>query len=156
MAAEIVVLQKLFEVVGHADEIQLDHAFYQVDARWMHVPENEALLVQVAKGFDQLPKHAESLDEVEFLLAKVLPILDVIRAYVHELKDSLMPISVKELRLGFELQQVFVFELVNLLCQLLCLGLLELVQCGYVNHGDHLIARILIACRDTHETIFVF
>ena len=47
MAGVSDVLDQLFEIVRHANQIQLDDAVGQVNASRVHVPEHEAFLVNM-------------------------------------------------------------------------------------------------------------
>ena len=57
VTAEALVLQQFLEIVGHADQVQLDDPVVHVNPRWMHVPENLAQFVHMVDAFGELPEY---------------------------------------------------------------------------------------------------
>ena len=56
MAAEALVLQKLLEVVWHANEVELDLAIFHVDPCRVHISKYHAFLVHMRYPGAQLPE----------------------------------------------------------------------------------------------------
>lgn len=54
MSTKALVLQKLLEVVGHSNKIQLDEVTTHVDPRRVHISKNQSLIMHMANAFSQL------------------------------------------------------------------------------------------------------
>ena len=88
MAAECLTLEQLFEIIGHADEVELHRRSYQVDSGWVDVSVDQALLVDASNGEAHLPEDAEHLNRREWALAERLPILRMLRALLGKVDEA--------------------------------------------------------------------
>lgn len=88
MAAECLTLEQLFEIIGHANEIELHCRSYQVDPGRMDVSVDQALLVDASNGEAHLPEDAEHLNRREWTLAEGLPVLRVLRALLGKVDEA--------------------------------------------------------------------
>ena len=78
MARVTCALQQLFEVVGEADEVEFAQAVRVVDARWVDVPVDDSIRVQVGDGAGELSENAEGFLRGIVVLAELLPCRDMV------------------------------------------------------------------------------
>lgn len=57
MATESLVLQKLFEVVGHAYQVQFNNTFAQMDTSWVDISKYEVVLMNMNQTEAKLSKY---------------------------------------------------------------------------------------------------
>lgn len=95
MTTKALILQQLLEVVGHADQVELDVSVAHVDACWMHISEYLSLLVHVVYALCKLPENRDNLVQRELSFAKRLPRRDVVRTFAAHLQEATGHVTVK-------------------------------------------------------------
>ena len=89
MSTKVFILEELLEVVGHADQIDLDHLVDAMDTSWMHVSEDyTALLVNMVNTLNELSEHRDGLLQRHWLLAEALPLRNVLWALTCDLHQA--------------------------------------------------------------------
>ena len=73
MTREALIFQKLLKVVWHSDHIELDYSIFQMYSRWMNVPKNHVLIMNMANSVTQLSENRNSLMEIKRPLAEAFP-----------------------------------------------------------------------------------
>ena len=98
MPTEIIVLYQFFKVVRHTKQINFDNSIHTVDTSWMHISENEPILVMdVAHPLRKLSEDWQSLLQRHLSLAKALPVVDVLWTLTWNFYEALINVIVVEL-----------------------------------------------------------
>ena len=88
MAAKTLVFEELFEVVGHAHQVELDHTLFEVNPCRMDISEDHVSLMDMFDAQGELPEDGYGLAQVELALAEALPVGDVVRCFAGELDEA--------------------------------------------------------------------
>jgi hypothetical protein len=136
MAAEIVALQQFLEVVRKSYRVELDSVVRELlDSGRVYVPVDKALFVKELKALDHLLQGVEDFDGAHPPLGVGLP-LGQDGGALHLYKNEL----VRDHPVVVDVDQVFMFELRELLDDEDGLGPLAFVERADINAGHHALA----------------
>lgn len=103
MTGVVVVLHELLEVVWEPNYVKFEHALVEMDARRVHVPMNDALVVERGHRGCQLPEQTQRVEHRHRSFAELLPHADVLRSLRLERHRIYV---VQEVGLAHEVEQV--------------------------------------------------
>ena len=107
MTGVVVVLHELLEVVWEPNYVKFEHALVEMDARRVHVPMNDALVVERGHRGCQLPEQTQRVEHRHRSFAELLPHADVLRSLRLERHRIYV---LQEVGLAHEVEQVGVVD----------------------------------------------
>ena len=73
MTRETLIFQKLLKVVWHSNHIEFDDSIFKMNSRWVNIPKDHVLIMDMADSVTQLSENGNSLMEIERPLAEAFP-----------------------------------------------------------------------------------
>ena len=73
MTRETLIFQKLLKVVWHSNHIEFDYSIFKMNSRWMNVPKDHVMIMDMADSVTQLSENGNSLMKIKGPLAETFP-----------------------------------------------------------------------------------